>query len=716
MREHRLHADGFAEEFVLKQLAIDVGGTFTDCLYLNELGHLQKFKAPTTPDSPSRGILDAVAKHARHLGLSRQTFLQQIDRIVHGTTIGINVLLTARGAQVGLITTAGFRDVIEMRRGIKNLHGSMFDQFIEPYRPLVPRSRRIGVSERTLYTGKILEPLNEQQVREAANRLVADGCDAIAIGFLHSYTNPSHEQRAKEIVLEVAPEAYVTASHEVLPVWREFERFSTSVVSAYIGPAIARHLARLEKELAAAGFDGALLIMLANGLVQESRHCIDRAVYLLGSGPAAAPFGAQLLGEKHGRPNLLSVDMGGTSFDVCLVRDGAVPTTSEGWVGEERVAIKMVDIASVGAGGGSIAWIDALGLLQVGPMSAGADPGPAAYGKSAEATVTDADIVLGYIPTDFFLGGEVTVEPELARQAVTRIGESLGLDTEEAAQAIFATATSVMADKITEICTKRGHDVRDFIMVAGGGAGGIHAAAIAERLGIPEVIVPRVSALLSAFGMLSMDLGQEYARSRFQDLSQVDPNAVQAIYDEMVGEAKGDFGRLGAAPEQLQYHATADARYVGQFHELEIPVVIDDLSADGISRVIDDFHQQYERLFGYAMRWQPVEFLTFRLKVTIPRPALELAGDTTTAAASPKPTSTRRCLLDGAGIDVPVYHSASLRAGMKLEGPALIDDPTTTVLVPTRFTCDVDDERNLVLLQLQVSQDNSAQAGTHHER
>jgi N-methylhydantoinase A len=714
MREHRLHADRSAEEFALKQLAIDVGGTFTDCLYLDESGHLQKFKAPTTPDNPSRGILDAVGKHARHLGLPRETFLGQIDRIVHGTTIGINVLLTARGAQVGLITTAGFRDVIEIRRGIKNLHGSMFDQFIEPYRPLVPRSRRIGVSERMLYTGKVLEPLNEHKVREAAAKLVGEGCNAIAIGFLHSYTNPAHEQRAKEIVIEVAPDAYVTASHEVLPVWREFERFSTTVVSAYIGPAIARHLARLEEELAAAGFGGVLLMMLANGLVQESRHCIDRAVYLLGSGPAAAPFGAQLLGDKHGRPNLLSADMGGTSFDVCLVREGAVPTTSEGWVGEERVAIKMVDIASVGAGGGSIAWIDALGLLQVGPMSAGADPGPAAYGKGAEATVTDADIVLGYIPTDFFLGGEVSLDPELSRRAVTRVGESLGLGTDEAAQAIFATATSVMADKITEICTKRGHDVRDFTMVAGGGAGGIHAAAIAERLGIPEIIVPRVSALLSAFGMLSMDLGQEYARSRFQDLSRVDPDVVGAVYDEMVAEAKSDFGRIGADVDQLQFRATTDARYVGQFHEIEIPVAIDDLSADGISRLIGHFHQLYERLFGYAMRWQPVEFLTFRLKVTIPRPALGLAGEASTDGSSPEPTSRRLCLLDGAAIDVPVYDSWTLRAGMTLQGPVLIDDPTTTVLVPSRFTCAVDDERNFVMRYVQVSQDNSAKAVAHH--
>lgn len=701
----------------MKQLAIDVGGTFTDCLYLDEYGHLEKVKAPTTPDDPSRGILDAIGKHANHLGLSRETFLRQIDRIVQGTTIGINVLLTGRGAEVGMITTAGFRDVIEIRRGIKNLHGAMFDQFIEPYRPLVPRSRRIGVSERTLYTGKVLEPLDEREVREAAETLLGDGCDAIAVAFLHSYTNPSHEQRAKEIVQEVAPQAYVTASHEVLPVVREFERFATTVVSAYIGPSIATHLTRLERELAAAGFEGALLIMLANGLVQESRHCIDRAVYLLGSGPAAAPFGAQLLGQKHRRPDLLSVDMGGTSFDVCLVREGAVPTTSEGWVGEERVAIKMVDIASVGAGGGSIAWVDALGLLQVGPMSAGADPGPAAYGKGDQATVTDADIVLGFIPTDFFLGGAVSLEPERSRQAVTRIGQELGLGTDEAAQAIFATATSVMADKITEICTKRGHDVRDFTMVAGGGAGGIHAAAIAERLGIPEVIVPRVSALLSAFGMLSMDLGQEYARSRFEDLSHVDPEAVQAIYDEMIAEAHDDFGRFGVAPDQLQYLATADARYVGQFHELEIPVAIDDLSNDGIGRVIDQFHRGYERLFGYSMQWQPVEFLTFRLKVTIPRPTLELAVDATTDSAPAEPASTRTCRLDGRAVDVPVFDGATLRAGAMLEGPALIDDPTTTVLVPARFTCDVDDERNLVLQHVpEVSQDNSAEAAADHGR
>ena len=412
-----------------------------------------------------------------------------------------------------MITTKGFRDQLEMRRGIRNLHGSMFDMFIEPYKPLVPRDLRLGVEERTLYTGEVLTPLNDNELEAAAEKLLAAGCTAIAVCFLHSYANGENELRAKRLIQAMAPSVYVTTSHEILPVWREFERFCTAVVSAYIGPAVTNYARRLESGLNERGFRGRLLMMLANGLVQVVDECVDRAVYLLNSGPAAAPAAATYLGGLHGKDNLLSVDMGGTSFDVCVIKDGEIPTTTESWVGEHRVAIKMVDVPTCGAGGGSLARVDSLGLLRVGPQSAGADPGPAAYGKGDEATVTDADLVLGYIPADYFLGGEMKLDMHRAQQAVTRAGANLGMSTDQTAQAMFVTINRVMGNLITEVCTKKGHDVRDFTLVAGGGAGGIHAAAIAQQLSIPMVIVPRVAALMSAFGMFAKDLGFEYARS-----------------------------------------------------------------------------------------------------------------------------------------------------------------------------------------------------------
>jgi len=697
----------------VKQLAIDVGGTFTDCIVLDESGRVSRYKAPTTPDDPTEGLFDALRKVAAAQGVGLEDLLEDVERIVHGTTIGTNVLLTNRGARVGLITTAGFRDVIEMRRGIKNLRGSMFDQFVEPYRPLVPRHRRIGITERTLYTGEVLTPLADDEVRSAARRLVSDGCDAIAIGLLHSYANPANELRAKEVVLETAPDVHVVASHQILPVWREFERFASTVVSAYIGPALAAYLTRLERALRDAQFDGALLMMLTNGLVQVVSECYDRAVYLLGSGPAAAPSGSLQVAGQHGRSNLLSVDMGGTSFDVCLVRDGEVPTTTEAWVGEERVAIRMVDVSSIGAGGGSIAWIDALGLLRVGPMSAGADPGPAAYGRGDAPTVTDADLALGYIPADYFLAGQIELDVDRATRALGSVGAEIGLNAEETARAVYATVTAEMAGQITEVCTKRGYDVRDFVMVAGGGAGGVHAAAIARTLAIPTVIVPRVAALLSAFGMFTMDLGQQYARSRFHDLARADPDNVEAIYAEMRDEARTSFSRIGVATSDLRFASTVDMRYAGQFHEVEIELpdgVVDDAA---LAELVRRFHDRYEVLYGYQLAQQPVEFLTFYLKATAPRRPLEVAIEATSSAdLDGARRGTRSCLFDDGWQDTPAYDADLLHPGSVLEGPALVDDPTTTVVVPADFTCEVDPHRNLVLRARELTSTTLAREAT----
>ncbi len=682
----------------MKKLCIDVGGTFTDCLVLDESGELHKFKAPTTPDDPTVGFFDAVGKAGRRDGQTVEEFLAGVEMIVHGTTLGTNTLITGRGARVGMITTKGFRDLVEIRRGIKNLHGGMFNLFVPPYQPLVPRSLRLGVEERTLYTGEVRTALNTDEVRTAARQLVAGGCQAIVIGFLHSYINREHERQAKALVQDLAPGVYVTTSSEILPVWREFERFSTSIVSAYIGPEVARYLRKLETGLRQRAFSGSLLIMLANGLVQVVENCVDRAIYTLGSGPAAAPYGGRYLAGLHARRNLLSVDMGGTSFDICMVRDGEVPTTTDGWVGEERVAIKMVDVSSVGAGGGSIAWIDSLGLLRVGPQSAGADPGPAAYGRGESATVTDADLVLGYIPADYFLGGEIKLDVERSRRAIDAVGQSLGMDVETAALAIFTTINSVMAHGIGEVCTKKGHDVRDFVMVAGGGAGGVHAAGIAKLLSIPEVIVPRVAALMSAFGMFTMDIGQEYVRSKFRNRDQLDAGQLRALYEEMRQEAVASFALIGVPEGDLRYQRTIEMRYVGQFHDVEIDVPPGDIQSELIDQLVQRFHQRYKQIYTYSMLWLPVEFLTFRLRVTAPRRPVELpqasaCGSDVEAARRGR----RRCRFDAGPIEAPVYDWERLSPGHRIVGAAVVDDPTTSVLVPPGFDCTVDAYRNLVL-------------------
>src|SRR3974390_655839 len=448
-----------------KRVCVDVGGTFTDCLVMDETGLLEKFKAPTTPSDPSIGLMNALKKAAKYYKADIGDFLGQIEVLVHGTTLATNILINERGTKAGMITTKGFRDSIEMRRGIKPIEVSLYNLFTPPNRPRAPRSRRIGGEERTLFDGRIMTPLDEDAVRAAVKKFQAQGVKSIAVCFLHSYANPKNEQRAAEIVREVAPEIFVSVSHETLPIWREFERFNTTVVGSYVGPAVAHYLTSLEKVLNDSGFKGTFLMMLANGLVQNIAECIRRPVFLLHSGPAAAPSGAVYLGKYLGEKNLLSIDMGGTSFDVCLVDKGEIPTTTEHWENDQRVAIKMVDISRIGAGGGSIAKIHSLGLLRVGPESAGADPGPACYGRGGEATVTDANLILGYVPADYFLGGEMTLDLAASRRAVMPLAKRLDTGDVGVAESIFRTVNANMANKITEVSTKRGYAISKTVMI-----------------------------------------------------------------------------------------------------------------------------------------------------------------------------------------------------------------------------------------------------------
>ena len=704
------------------RVAIDVGGTFTDCLVLDERsGDLRQFKAPTTPPDPSVGCIDALSKAATACGLGLADFLGKVDLLIHGTTLATNTLINEDGAKTGMITTKHFRDMLEIRRGYKNVRISMYNVFVPPYKPLIPRRLRLEAEERVLYTGEVLADLNEDDVRQAARQLGREGIESVAVGFLHAYANPAHEQRAAEIVEEELGEAvYVTTSSQILPVWREWERFSTMAVSAYTGPAVKRYLLALEDRLRGNGFSGSLMMMLSDGLVETVENCIPRAVYLIGSGPAAAPAGAVHLGAETGNKNLLSFDMGGTSIDIGVVMGGEVPTTTEGWVQDERVAIKMVDIVSAGAGGGSIAWVDSLGLLRVGPNSAGSDPGPACYGKGGqEATVTDADLALGYIDPSFFLGGEIELDPGLAGRAImARVAEPLGMTLEEAAQAIMTAVSSFMADEINEVSTRRGIDIRDLTLVAGGGAGPVHAAFIADILGLPSVIVPPVASTYSAFGMFAMDVGRNYARSYITRFADLDTDRVQALYEEMEQEAVGGFEEMGYRAEDVSFARTADLRYIGQFHEVEVEMPIDpgqDLAEtaegtfrasvfrdaggmrmlDAVEEAIDNFHAKHYDLYTFNMPWQGVELLTFRLRATVPKAPFELHR---IPEGGPDPSdalkSHRDCWFGGERVSTPVFDGDRLRAGNRIAGPAIIEEPTTTVVIPESFVATVDTRRS----------------------
>jgi N-methylhydantoinase A len=682
------------------RITIDVGGTFTDCLVMDGTGALRQFKSYTTPKDPSQGFIDAVTKAATGYGHpDLSAFLAGVELIIHGTTLATNTLINKNGAVTGMITTRDFRDIVEIRRGFKNVRTSMYNVFVPPYEPLAPRRLRLEARERTTYEGEIVTPLDEAEVRAAAERLKEKGVEAVAIGFLHAYANPANERRAAEITREVLPNAYVTSSHEILPVWREYERFSTTLVSAYCGPVVERYLRTLVERLKASGFAGNLLMMLSDGLVETVDYCVPRVVYLIGSGPAAAPSGAKHIGDAVGSRNLLSVDMGGTSFDICMVRDGEIPTTTEAWLGDERVAIKMVDIQSGGAGGGSIAWIDQLGLLRVGPKSAGGDPGPACYRKGGvEPTVTDADLVLGFVPADYFLGGEIELDTDAAITAIHRVADPLGISVEAAAHAIRTTVDSYMADQITEVATRRGHDVRDFALVAGGGAGPVHAAFIADLLHMPQVVIPPIAATYSAFGMFAMDVGRNYARSYITRARELDVMRVNALYAEMEQEAIAGFTAMGGDRDAITFARTADLRYVGQFHEVEVAVPAGDLADADIATAIEGFHQRHEGLYTFNMPWQQVELLTFRLRATTPKVPFELrrieAGGPDASGALKR---HRIACWEGRPVDTPVYDGALLRAGNEFHGPALIEETTTTVIVPPSYALHVDAFQNYVM-------------------
>jgi len=683
----------------MKRVSVDVGGTFTDCLVLDEDGDVREFKASTTPSDPAQGLLDALGKAAAAYDQSFDRFLGEVEMLIHGTTLAINALLTGRGAPTGMITTENFRDVIEMRRGLRDLDVSMFNIFVPPYRPLVPRRWRLGVPERIRHTGEVLTPLDEGAVRAAARKLKDDGVESVAVCFLYSFVRPDHERRAAEICEEVFGEGRVTCSHEILPVWREFERFSTTTVSAYVAPLVAGYLDSLVERLEGEGFRGSLVMMLANGLVQTAEQVRRRAVYLLASGPAAAPAAALYLAEPVAGRQLISIDMGGTSFEVCAIRDGEVPTTTESWVGKHRVAIKMVDTRSIGSGGGSIASIDSLGLLRVGPDSAGADPGPACYGKgNTQPTVTDANVVLGYVPADYFLGGDIQLDAGKAREAVAGLAEQLGMTVEEAAHAIVETVNANMADLITEVCTRRGLDVHDFALVAGGGAGPAHAAFLADRLDIEKVVVPSVAALYSAFGMLTMDLGRDFARSHVVRVEGADAAEIGALYEEMEREAVGEFEPLGFRRDELTFVRTAEMRYVGQFHEVEIEFPGGPVTEETVSEALELLHRKHEDLFTFSMPWVPAQFLTFRLVATAARTPFELRGRVQTGAdASAAVRRTRTCWWDGMPVETPAYDGRLLGPGHVLYGPAIVEERTTTIVVPEGFRCSLDDRKNYVL-------------------
>lgn len=668
-------------------------------MVLDEAGEFFEFKVPSTPGDFAVGVLDGIYEAARFFDKTPKDFVRATGLIVHGTTVATNALVTRDLARTAMLTTEGFRDTIEMRRCLKIETKSMYDAFIPPYDPIVPRHLRFPVVEQTRYTGEVVGGPDLRELERIVGRLRSEGIQALAVCFINSYANAENERRTADFCQQALGDVFVTYSSDILPTMGEYERASTCVISAAVGPVVTRYIMGLERTLREQGFGGQLLMMQANQLMQSVAAVISKPVYLIVSGPAAAPPGAVYLGETLGERSIITADMGGTTLDVALVKDGEVPLVAGRWFGEDRVGIKVVDVSSIGAGGGSIAWFDSLGLLRVGPQSAGADPGPACYGKGGiEPTVTDAALVLGYLPADFFCGGSMFLDADLASKAVCKVADRMHLTVEDAAQAIFTTVNSNMGDELARISTRMGYDIRDFSLLACGGGGPLCGAFWADLLGCPSVIVPNHASSFCAFSMSTLDIGRDYLRSYIRPLDKAEPADIDLLYQEMITQAIGELEVFDVDRDRLVISKSADLRYQGQYHEVEVELPPGDIAARDLDGIARDFHSKHRELYTFDLPWVPVEIRNLRLVARVgSRPAALPVIEEGTRDADPALKRSRRCFFGGCPTETPCYDSEKLRANNIIDGPAIVEAPTTTVVIPPGFVARVDIHNNYIL-------------------
>jgi len=677
------------------KIGIDVGGTFTDLCVVSSAGEVDTFKVLSTPADPSIGVANGLEAIARAKGLELPTFAGRVSTIVHGTTVTTNATLTRRGAKTGLLTTAGVRDALEMRRGIRE---AQYDNRYKNVVPLVPRFLRRPVRGRLDGRGAEVERLALDDVRAACALFREEGVEAVAICFMSSFANAAHERAAAEVVRAELPDAFLSVSSELLPTIRFYNRVSTTVLDASVGPVLDRYLKRLTSRLAETGFRGVLLIMQSSGGVAVPELTRRRPAMTLLSGPAAGPRAGLAFSEPLGMKSCMVVDMGGTSFDASLVKDGIVELKPEGEIARLRIALPMLDIVTIGAGGGSIGWIDAGGLLRMGPQSAGAAPGPACYGRGGTLpTCTDANVVLGYLDPTTFAGGALPLQVDRARAAIEEhVARPLGLDVEAAAVGMYRVINANMAHGVREITVKRGLDAREFPMVVAGGAAGLHACAIATELELRTVLAPAFASVLCATGMLLTDLQHDFVRSLVGPLAAIEPGKLRALVGEMIAEGEAELRREGVAAADMRHDVLLDLRYLKQYHEVTVPVGREEIEAGDLARVGAPFHAEHDRLYGYNLADQGtgLELINVRVRSVgrVERPSLpRLAADGPDARHAL--TGERRAWVpERARFEtVPVYDGHRLRAGNTLDGPALVERTDTTFLVSAAFQARVDD-------------------------
>jgi N-methylhydantoinase A len=658
-------------------IGIDVGGTFTDLVAIDAAGRTVFAKSPSTPSDQSIGVMAGLEELARRLGLTVAEMLADTERLVHGTTVATNALLERKGARVALLTTQGHRDILEMREGLKP---NRYDLRTPPPEPLVPRELRFGVRERLMADGEVVVVLDQDSLGQAIATIREQAATSVAICFLHAYRNPKHELAAAERLARELPGVSVSVSTDVLPQIKEYERVSTTVVNAYVAPVVQRYLAQLERRLGQAGFKGSLFIILSHGGMAPVEEASRLAAATVLSGPAGGMSGCRRCAEMLGIGDLVAFDMGGTSTDISLISEGRVSLSTEGGLDGQRIALRSLDIASIAAGGGSIAAVDRGGVFRVGPESAGAMPGPAAYGHGGvAATVTDANIVLGYLDAKAFMGGRRRLDVNAAEAAIDRLADALKLSRIEAAAGVFRLVNLKMADGIRLMTVRRGVDPRRYALLSFGGAAGLHAVELARELDIARIIVPATASVLSAWGMLTSDLRYELSRTHFESGSRTTAEAVRRIFAEL--ETRASERLRGWFDGPVTVERSAEMRYGEQIFEIDVPLDGIDLDAPTLIGDIEArFHARHEELYTYASRDQEVVFVNARV-AAIGKVAVPAAEARAAASSLACPPRSRREVFIGSWREVDVYALDDLEPGARLVGPAIIEAETTTVLI-----------------------------------
>ncbi len=661
------------------RVASDIGGTFTDLIYLDEAtGEMGMSKASTTPHNFAVGVEDTLEKSG--INVADTSFF------VHGSTIIINALTERKGVKTGLITTKGFRDVLAITRANRP---DIYNMYYTKPEPFVPRYLRLEVRGRVNYKGEQLEPLNEDDVRQAVESFKKEGVEAIAVCFLHSYANPDHEARCGALLRDLVPDIPVTLSHELCQEWREYERTNTTVLNAYVQPIAVHYLNTLEKDLGEMGMGPVGHIMQSNGGIATFEMARQAPIRTCESGPVAGVIGAAVIGDLLGEPNIISLDIGGTTVKSSLVENGIPRITTDYKIEYRRdwegypIKVPTVDIVEIGAGGGSIAWIDKAGSLRVGPVSAGAVPGPACYDAGGEKpTVTDANLVVGRINPDYFLGGEIEVSVDKARQSMQEIAEAFKMSIEEAAMGVIRLADANMVNALKLVSVRRGYDPREFTMVAFGGGGSMHAAALARELRVKRIVVPTAPAVFSARGMLMTDLRNDYIRTRVVRTDHIKPAELGGIFSEMERQAAEELAGEKVKKDQMVFQRFADMRYMGQEHTVKVPIPGGQLTQKEMAEINERFHQLHDHAYTFRLE-TPVELVNFHLTALgrVKKPKITRLNKDAARTLEGAYKGDRQVIFDEGFTTAPTYERDLLPVGTTLSGPLIVEEPAATTVV-----------------------------------